>query len=459
MWTEEQLRVLEEPIRDMVVFAGPGSGKTTVLTEYMARQLITRDIEPEHIMSLTFTRKSATQLGKRLLEQHPELGTQLDKLHLGTFHSQLFHSLLRKMPDIPVLLKSSEQYQLAKQAVSEAFSENSTGPRVIQNFLAEVTRLKSTFPVAVDDSPYVRAFHRYEQLKVAEKRWDFDDIVLEFLRILESHGLPLEFQNVRLMLVDEFQDTNALQWRIFERIRSNSSARMYVVGDDDQSIYSFRGASSEWLVNFESYVPLATRHYLQSNFRSARTICEVASTLIQYNVDRAPKTMRPVRSETGVAQAIRVRDEADEIETIRFLVEYYLRGTETSIAVLARTRQQLLPILQIYLRHTSFRKAYDGRVHSLEFRTFHEAKGQEWDVVIILGAVANSPYLRDRSTESTESSEERRLFFVACTRARVCLYILVPKFYQTLCVRSLCFLSESKIEFIRKSQLSSNLRG
>jgi DNA helicase-2/ATP-dependent DNA helicase PcrA len=457
MWTEEQLRVLKEPIRDMVVFAGPGSGKTTVLTEYMARQLLAQDIEPEQIMSLTFTRKSAIQLGKRLLEQHPELRAKFDKLHLGTFHSQLFHSLLRKIPDIPVLLKSSEQYQLAKQALSEAFERNSTSPRTIHNFLAELTRLKSNFPVVVDDSPYAPAVYQYERLKSAERRWDFDDIVLEFLCILENCGLPVEFQNIRLMLVDEFQDTNSLQWTIFERIRANATTRMYVVGDDDQSIYSFRGASSEWLVNFESYVPRATRHYLQANFRSARTICEVASNLIQHNVDRAPKTIRPVHSETGIALAVQVRDETDEIETTRFIVEHYLRETQGSIAVLARTRQQLIPLLMIYLRHPSLQKVYDAPASSLEFRTFHEAKGQEWDVVIILGAVANSPYLRDRSTESTESSEERRLFFVACTRAKVCLYLLVPKFYQTIRLRGLCFLSESEIEFIRKSQLLSCL--
>ncbi|WDL97116.1 UvrD-helicase domain-containing protein [Alicyclobacillus sp. ALC3] len=416
MLTVEQNAVVFQSAQNTVVFAAPGSGKTTVLTEHIANQVRSGRIAAGHVLALTFTHQSAKDMQSRMGAKRLLSADQLQALRLGTFHAQAFRMLLKRRPDIPVLLSPVEQFRLMQRAGRSVGQGDTASTR---RFLLAYSRAQSVWPLQLPESePLRRVLSHYQQLKKRHHRWDFDDILQEFLHELETNRSLVDW--VDYLLIDEYQDTNPLQWAVVHAIADAANCPVFVVGDDDQSIYGFRGASPQGLLTFATAYPEVSTRILSTNFRSTTPIVTAAVTLIEHNRERHDKVIKINDERAGVCRAYMWTSEEEEATAVhQFILATWTADPRLQVAVLSRTRRQLAYCWRLF----------SSDLQRPQFRTFHDAKGKEWDVVHIIGAVVDNPYLagEDGKTESVlASEEERRLFYVAMTRAKSELMIHVP---------------------------------
>ncbi|MBX5436178.1 MAG: UvrD-helicase domain-containing protein [Alicyclobacillaceae bacterium] len=429
MLTAEQSSVIGVAPGNYVVFAAPGSGKTTVLTGHIVEQVSTGRLRPSEITTITFTKQAALDM-KRRMSENPELSDRaIASLRIGTFHAEVFRLLLRCTPDIPVVLSPWEQRRWMAAAVRE---EGLFGDDAVRTCLQLTTVMKSAWPlVQLPPSRCTRAIARYEKWKRARRRWDFDDILVTFCARWEAgEDVWLGARQWQYLLVDEFQDTNAVQWQILNRLVQELGVPLFVVGDEDQSIYGFRGASPRWLLQFGEAVPGARRFVLSTNFRSDQLIVRHAARLIAHNRYRTDKPAGVFSRKPGVCRWSCWPEEQREAYAVaREVRRSLLAEVRGTVAVLARTRRQLLltaEALAAGLRTEEWRRL----ASRVSFLILHSAKGKEWDEVHIVGAAADNPYLAGADLRDAEADqaqeEERRLFYVGMTRARHRLWIHTP---------------------------------
>lgn len=440
MWTDEQQAVIGHVPQNTVVFAAPGSGKTSVLIQHIGYQLRS-GLHPNQIMAMTFTRQSGNDM-KHRLRQLLGGSLQSETLRMGTMHAQCFRVLLRECPDVPVLLRPHEAFLLMKQAILVTEKALFVRRESVHRMLLLRAKVESFIDLA-SVNRLNRVMKTYDDLKRKYHRWDFEDILISFFkRLRDAVTLPEILKDIRYLLIDEFQDTNQLQWRILREFQ-RFDVPIFVVGDDDQSIYGFRGASPKWLLQFADYTPGTRVHHLSTNFRSDQSIVHHANSLIVKNASRSIKTFATSSSELGHVSCWAWRDERAEGLALTERVARLCREKRTwSIAILARTRNQLLHIWRIL-----------GQFTNISLHTFHAAKGKEWDAVFIAGSVDDNPYLNhDDLNTRWDETEERRLFYVAMTRAKHHLEIHYSMKMRAQRTRASRFISEAEIEVMRVSK-------
>lgn len=409
MLTTEQHEIVVRLPANTVVYAAPGSGKTTVLTQHIAGMLTRKILRPQQMMAMTFTRQAAIDMKNRLSQVDELLPRIIEAVQMGTFHAQVFRMLLRHEPNIPLLLSSLEQDRMLRYAMRSAGIRSGQ----VQQWQSTIAKAKAQWPLQIPNRAVRRVLNNYEQMKRYHHRWDFDDILLSFCSVFCTSDRIRPHVELDYLLVDEYQDTNAVQAQIVTYFAKQLKTPVFVVGDDDQAIYGFRGASPKWLLDFKTSYPHVGEFGLSMNFRSDQKIFQHAALLIGHNQERSPKNVQIASTNQGTCKALFSRDEADEAHQIlRILREFQCRGT---VAVLARTRRQLLSV---------WRVLHDV-CPAIQFRTFHDAKGKEWDHVHVVGCIEYNPYLPEANPRAN-LEEERRLMYVAMTRARCRLFIHTP---------------------------------
>jgi len=438
MWTEEQWAVIEPKNASSVVVAAPGSGKTTVMTEHLAHVIATGRMPAQRILAMTFTRQAAEHMRQKL-RGHERLRTvDVESCAMGTFHGVFFRALLEADRQVYPVLGQREQYALMREAMVDVLGERHAASMYeLQSYLTLYSRMIGRREQDELDNKSRRILESYVRKKRALNRWDHDDILLASLHLFQSRSASkIRLFQMNYILVDEFQDTNELQWALLTSLVERNSALAFVVGDDDQSIYAFRGASPVYLQRAVEVLPKARRYLLTLNFRSDRKILRHAAQLIRHVKVRVDKPLRGVNDAEGVCLAYEVPDRTAQWRLVAHLLRRAMRDGH-SMAILARTRNQLA------VAWMALRRAYGAKwdlvTRGVEFRTFHDSKGKEWDVVALLDMSA--------SFDTTfDSDEERRLLYVAMTRARHELYALVPRMMGGAPRRIHPFLLESGIE-------------
>ena len=363
----EQQAVVFAPDGPTVVVAGAGSGKTRTLV-YRVSRLVEDGVAPEALLLLTFTNRAAKEMTRRV---EGLLGADLARMTAGTFHSvgarllRPHAELLGYRPNFSIL-DSEDSKDLLESATSDLgipITERRFPKgdllRAIVSFAANTGRRSTTivgrdYPHLLSQLEAVRAvIRRYLERKVLANAMDYDDLLLNWKRLLETHpevrkALAARFRSV---LVDEFQDVNHLQAEIVDLLAKDSEQRnVMVVGDDAQSIYSFRGADAEALLGFPDRYPGATIYRLETNYRSTPEILKLADASIAHNARRYEKTLVATR-ESGVPVAVvGARDLAQQAEFVaQRVLELRDEGTPLSeIGVLYRAHFQALE-LQIEL--------------------------------------------------------------------------------------------------------------
>jgi len=347
----------------LLIFAGAGSGKTRVLTHRIAYLLNERDVAPEQILAVTFTNKAAGELKARL---ETLAGEQARRLTVGTFHAICARFLRHDIHHLGwdhqfVIYDEDDQVALVKQALKRLdLDEKHFSPRSILGGISNAkNHLQAPLVTASRaDSYFEEVVHRvyriYQELLQENHALDFDDLLLFALRLFTEHPAVLRRyqERYRHILVDEFQDTNAPQYRLVQLL-AQAHGNVMVVGDDDQSIYRFRGAEVGNILRFEQDFPGARVLKLEQNYRSTSNIVKAAQAVVQRNASRTPKDLW---SDLGPGEPVTLVEVYNEQEEGQFVAREIRRLQARGIAspgdcaVLYRTNAQSRAVEEAFLQ-------------------------------------------------------------------------------------------------------------
>lgn len=348
----------------LLVVAGAGSGKTRVITARIAHLILNKKVFPSEIIALTFTNKAAKEMQERIVRF---LGTHHDLPFIGTFHAYAVYLLkknaaLRATPFFSILDEDDQRKIisgiLARHNLTKKMSVQSIQYRIsgIKNKLINPNDAYSHYAY---DPLFAQIYQAYEQERIASNCLDFDDLLLEGLKLFKNNPFQTVFQQtVRHILIDEYQDTNVVQHELLKLMAKNHNNErvadsICVVGDEDQSIYSWRGATVANIVNFKKDFPDTTLITIEQNYRSVQPILHVANEIIKNNTIRNPKTLWSDRTATDRVYAVNCLSEYHEGDVIaQFLSVLIAQKPIGTCAVLYRSHFQSRAIEEALIKQS-----------------------------------------------------------------------------------------------------------
>lgn len=342
---DAQRKAVTYGVDPLLVLAGPGSGKTTVVIQRIFYLMEVLHVSPEKILVLTFTKDAALSMQKRFINQ----SEYSYPVTFGTFHSCFYH-ILKKSPgykDI-TLLTDTKKKELIKKVMSKYTSEKDN--REAEELLAAISYYKNTNSKerSIDKvsarwkNLFLDVFREYEILRKAEQAMDFDDMVRECFCMLSENGRILKEWRERFsfIILDEFQDINPIQYNVI-KLMAQKCGSVFAVGDDDQSIYSFRGASPSCIEEFQREFT-ANTILLEQNYRSNKEIVKVSLAVISQNKKRFQKSLYSAIRYDEENQCVKVMEfESKEVQYEIIYNEILKSGNDDSCAVLFRTNLQM----------------------------------------------------------------------------------------------------------------------
>ena len=346
----------------VLILAGPGSGKTRVITQRVAYLVRERRVAPWRILAVTFTNKAAREMRERAARL---LGEDAKNLHMGTFHSMCARWLridgaaIGLSPDF-VIYDDADQVALMKRVLEELHVDpRRYSPRGV---LSQISNAKSEMIVpeqmaatvrSYSDEVVARAYARYEASLKAASALDFDDLLFYALRLFQKPDMLEKYAGRYLhVLVDEFQDTNPVQYALARQLAS-VHGNITVVGDPDQSIYSWRSADVRNVQYFERDFPGCTIYLLEQNYRSTPAILQAADCVIGKNPDRHPRQLWTEREGGDLITTYEAYSDEEEGEfTATEIARLVAAGrTYGDIAVMYRTNAQSRAVEEALVRH------------------------------------------------------------------------------------------------------------
>jgi DNA helicase II / ATP-dependent DNA helicase PcrA len=348
---DAQREAVVAPPGPMLVLAGAGSGKTRVLTHRIAWLVQAEGVSPYGVLAVTFTNKAAGEMRARIEQL---LGTSGGALWIGTFHG-IAHRLLRlhwreaRLPQGFQILDSEDQLRLIRKILkAQNLDETRWIPREIQWFINS-NKDEARRPAQLKDGndptrrQLVKLYAEYEEACARAGVVDFAELLLRSFELWRDHPELLAHYRRRFqhVLVDEFQDTNAIQYA-WLKLLVGSSASLFVVGDDDQSIYRWRGARVENVHEFQRDFPHAKLYRLEQNYRSTGTILGGANSLIAHNSGRLGKNLWTSGAKGDPIRLYAAFNERDEAEFVLRRIEEWVRGggQRRDAAILYRSNAQ-----------------------------------------------------------------------------------------------------------------------
>ena len=362
-FTKSQSEAIRHQDGPLLVLAGPGSGKTTVVTKRVQYLVQDCHISPSSILVITFTKAAATEMKERflrLMEQSEEKPQGYGNVLFGTFHA-VFFNILKLSYGFTAAnsLREETRYQYMKEIVDRLKLEIDDENEFISGVLGEISLIKNErialehyFSKNCAEDIFRKIFASYEQRKRNARLIDFDDMLSYTWELLTKRPDILEAwqKKFRYILVDEFQDINRLQYDIL-RLLAQPENNLFIVGDDDQSIYRFRGAKPEIMLNFQKDFPTAGRVLLNDNFRSTRQIVNAAGRVIRKNQSRFAKEITARGGEGPGVRILAFEDQQQEcLYLLKEMQEYKKNGGAwQQMAVLYRTNTQPRLLIQKFM--------------------------------------------------------------------------------------------------------------
>ena len=360
---------LEGPV---LILAGAGSGKTRTVT-YRIANLMDHGVQPWHILALTFTNKAAREMKERVEKL---VGANAEDMWIGTFHSVCVRILRKDIEKIGyqrsfTIYDEDDQNRVIKDAIKTlSLDENKIPVREIRAKISDAKNKMLTPDEWFQESP--RDYHSqqihdifnyYEERLRAANALDFDDLLLRTLQLFVDHPPVLDFyrQKFQYVHVDEYQDTNAAQYT-FVRLITQESRNLCVVGDDDQSIYGWRGADIRNILDFEKDFPDAKVIKLEQNYRSTANILDAANQVIAHNKGRKEKALW---TDEGEGEKIHLYSAGDEREEAAWICEQIRKMQKqdlafSQMAILYRTHAQSRVLEEMLMRAGIPYKVFGG---------------------------------------------------------------------------------------------------
>ena len=342
-YSSNQKKAIEHGAGPLMVLAGPGSGKTFVITHRIKYLIKGSGINPAHILVVTFSRAAAKEMKDRFEKLH---GKSL--VTFGTFHS-VFFSILKTAYGFSAEQIASDElrYTLIKELIKKNEIVNEDINTLSGNLLNEIAlikqdniNIKNYYSNSIASDTFKKLYREYEAELESRNKLDFEDMLLLTYELLSERKdiLKAVQERYQYILVDEFQDINFLQYNII-KLMAGKKQNITVVGDDDQSIYRFRGARPEIMLGFERDFRNVSKVFLDINFRSTTQIVDASTKLISFNSKRFPKTFKANNGSGAPVSVIEFKNPFAEVNTIVNDVKEYIKSGQdiNNIAVLYRT--------------------------------------------------------------------------------------------------------------------------
>lgn len=356
-FSEEQKKAITHESGPAMVLAGPGSGKTLVIVNRIRYLIKEKQIPPHKIAVITFTKAAALEMqfrAKKLLLEASEVA-------FGTFHS-IFYQILRNSMEYRnfSIIDGREKNQILKQVLYTKFHKAETVNQYIQILAEQISYYLNTGRFEgsefIDETSFYEFFKQYRKECIRRKKLDFDLILSECLEYLKENVPALQKWQARFdyFLVDEFQDCNEIQYKII-RLLAGKRRNVFVVGDDDQSIYSFRGADPKMMFRFEEDYKEAVRITLSRNFRCCKEILQFADASIRHNELRFAKELSAARNESGELLLYMAKNQEEEVTWLLSQIQMALKKgcPPEQIAILMRTEAKF-PYISARLKKEGF---------------------------------------------------------------------------------------------------------
>jgi DNA helicase-2/ATP-dependent DNA helicase PcrA len=390
----EQKKAVRQTDGPIMIVAGAGSGKTRVLT-YKVAYLIDKGVNPENILALTFTNKAANEMKERIREL---VGAKASSIWMGTFHS-IFARILR-IESKQIEYKSNfsiydteDSQSLVQNIITnlnielEAITPNSVRHKIsfFKNQMVLPDEFKKKHVHSFIDEKVAEIFEEYQKRLYENNAMDFEDLLLKPIELFnKKKKIHQKYKKkFKYILVDEFQDTNKAQYEILKML-ANKDGNICVVGDDAQSIYSWRGANLGNMLDFEKDFRKRKVFKLEQNYRSTKTILTAADSIIKNNEKQLVKTLWTENNDGELLTLIKCADEKDEAFQIAKYIKQEVSKKKLSfndIAILYRTNAQSRALEDIFRRE----KIPYGIIGGIEFYKRKEVK----DIVAYLRVLSN----------------------------------------------------------------------
>lgn len=356
---ENQLKAVEHIDGPCMVLAGPGSGKTRVITYRIANMIVNKNIKPTSILAISFTKASSIEMKNRALALSNDF--RMNKVTYGTFHS-VFFRILRYFENynIESILDEKTKRIGLKSILKGLNIENSDDDETIGQVINEISYVKNELMDKRDfksevltNDEFIKVYNFYEEYKQQMNKIDFDDMLIKTYELLKHNKAALDrVRSVyRYILVDEFQDINKVQFEALKLI-ANPNNNIFVVGDEDQSIYGFRGSRPDFLLEFEEYFSNTTKVLLDINYRSKGEIIDIANRLIEKNTNRYEKVIKCGQGNGAKVNYISPEDSEEEAVYIAKDIKDKVQEeyTEyTDFAVIYRTNIQSRALVDVFM--------------------------------------------------------------------------------------------------------------
>jgi DNA helicase II / ATP-dependent DNA helicase PcrA len=328
----EQRNAVEHGDGPILILAGAGSGKTRVLTHRIAHLIFQHRVDPTQIFAVTFTNKAAAEMAHRvygLLKAHPYFERGVPEIWVSTFHAACVRILRSEIQNLGygnqfTIYDDSDQLSVVKAVMKELnVSESAVSPKAIQGRINKIKNdgydhitYRPSYGGPFEDA-FIRVFTRYSEVLKSSSALDFADLILMTVKLFQNNPRVLKNYQTRFpyLLIDEYQDTNRCQYLLM-KLLAGSTANICAVGDEDQSIYKWRGADITNILNFEKDFPAAKIFKLEENYRSTKNIIEAASHVIAHNTERRDKSLW-TKNDTGEKiHVFECYDEHDEAHKV-----------------------------------------------------------------------------------------------------------------------------------------------
>ena len=358
-FNHQQRMAVEHVDHPCLVLAGPGSGKTTVITHRTKKLIEEEGISPSNILVITFTKAAAMEMQQRFLQL---MGGKRLPVSFGTFHAVYFQ-ILKYAYNYRAenIIREEKKYEILRNIVHKTELDISDENEFVANLISEIGNVKGEmldvayyYSKNCPEEVFKKIFREYNDTLIRANLIDFDDMLVMCYELLTKRKdiLKLWQDKYRYILIDEFQDINRVQYEVI-RLLAKPQDNLFIVGDDDQSIYRFRGARPEIMLNFEKDYPEAKKIILDTNYRSTPEIVAAAGKLIRNNNKRFEKQIRAER-ENGSKPVILPFDNVYKecnyiLEEIEQLIAKGL--TYQDMAVLYRTNTNPRTLLEKLMEH------------------------------------------------------------------------------------------------------------
>ena len=372
---EEQKIAAENLAGPCMVLAGPGTGKTTIIVHRLAQLIKSGNISPENLLVVTFSKDAASEMKERFIKfavEHKLANSrQISEITFGTFHS-VFFRILRQYENYKLenLMDEGEKYFTLKNIARKLQLDFCEDDDRIADVINDIGYFMNTMADTIDYKPqsctkdeYRAIFESYCTIKQKHNKFDYDDMLSECYYLLKNNKKVLEAVRAKFkhILIDEFQDISPVQFEAIKLIAEPLN-NIFIVGDDDQSIYGFRGAAPGILVEFEKRYTHCSKVILKNNYRSTKHILYCALSLIDNNKNRYQKKLQPTIDQGSMPVIASMKNFDEEARFIACKIkELNAAGKDLSdMAVIYRTNLQSRALVDAFMDHNIAFTASDG---------------------------------------------------------------------------------------------------